>query len=81
MDRFSEGGKLHALQEMFIEKGAFQCGYCTSGMILTAKALLDENPHPTRDEVMAYLNGNICRCTGYLPIIDAVLAVSQSVDG
>ncbi len=63
---------LHPLQEAFYEHFAAQCGYCTSGMILSAKALLDQNPQPSREEVAAALCGNLCRCTGYLPIIEAV---------
>ena len=69
--------KLHPLQEAFIEHGGFQCGFCTSGMIMSAKALLDENPSPSREEVKTYLGGNICRCTGYRPIVEAVLAASR----
>ena len=57
--------------------GAIQCGYCTPGMILAAKALLDENPNPTEAEIRHYLQGNLCRCTGYEPIIDAILAAAQ----
>ena len=63
---------LHPLQEAFYDNFAAQCGYCTSGMILTAKALLDRNPHPTREEIVAALSGNLCRCTGYLNIVKAV---------
>ncbi|MBL3592788.1 MAG: (2Fe-2S)-binding protein [Synergistaceae bacterium] len=64
---------LHPLQQAFIDHDAVQCGFCTPGMILSAKALLDANPHPTRDEVCRALEGNLCRCTGYLPIVEAVL--------
>jgi aerobic-type carbon monoxide dehydrogenase small subunit (CoxS/CutS family) len=66
-------GKLHPLQEAFLETGALQCGYCTCGMILSAFALLRGNPEPSRDEVIRAMNGNICRCGTYLRIIDAVL--------
>lgn len=69
-----ENGKLHPLQEAFIEHFAVQCGYCTPGMILTAKALLDENPEATEEDVRHYLTGNLCRCTGYVKIVEAVLA-------
>jgi carbon-monoxide dehydrogenase small subunit len=65
-------GGLHPLQQAFAELGAAQCGYCTPGILLTAKALLDETPRPTRDGVRAALAGNLCRCTGYSKILDAV---------
>jgi aerobic-type carbon monoxide dehydrogenase small subunit (CoxS/CutS family) len=72
-------GELHPLQQAFIEHFAVQCGYCTPGMIMTAKALLDENPKPTEEQVKEYLCGNLCRCTGYTKIIEAVLAVADKV--
>ncbi len=65
-------GTLHPLQQAFIDEFAFQCGYCTPGMIMSAKALLDEKPDPTRDEIIHYMDGNICRCTGYVPIVAAI---------
>ncbi len=65
-------GKLHPLQEAFMEKGAVQCGFCTSGMILTAKALLDRNKRPTKKEITKTISSNICRCTGYKKIVEAV---------
>ena len=74
----SHNGKLHPLQEAFIEHGAFQCGYCTPGQILAAKALLDVNRQPTEEEVREALVGNLCRCTGYTRIVQAVMAVSKS---
>jgi aerobic-type carbon monoxide dehydrogenase small subunit (CoxS/CutS family) len=67
-------GNLHPLQQAFIDHFAVQCGYCTPGMILTAKALLDENPGATEEEIRGYLHGNICRCTGYIKIVEAVEA-------
>ena len=67
-------GKLHPLQEAFANLGGAQCGYCTPGILLTAKSLLDENPHPSRDQIREALSGNLCRCTGYLQIFDAVEA-------
>jgi len=70
------GETLHPLQNSFIERGAIQCGMCTPGMILSAKALLDENPHPTEIEVRRAIAGNLCRCTGYVKIVDAILSVS-----
>jgi carbon-monoxide dehydrogenase small subunit len=71
-------GQLHPLQQAFMDQGAVQCGFCTPGMILTAKALLDENPKPTEAEVRAAIAGNICRCTGYVKIVNAILTVSES---
>jgi aerobic-type carbon monoxide dehydrogenase small subunit (CoxS/CutS family) len=65
-------GTLHPLQQAFIDEFAFQCGFCTPGMIMAAKALLDENPTPTRDEIIHHMDGNICRCTGYVPIVAAI---------
>jgi carbon-monoxide dehydrogenase small subunit len=65
-------GQLHPLQEAFADLGGSQCGYCTPGMIVTAKALLDQNPHPSHEQIREALSGNLCRCTGYLQIFDAV---------
>lgn len=67
------GGELHPLQTSFMEHFAAQCGYCTPGMLMAAKALLDHNPSPTREEVVEAISGNICRCTGYESIINAIL--------
>jgi carbon-monoxide dehydrogenase small subunit len=67
-------GNLHPLQEAFADLGAAQCGYCTPGILVTAKALLDQNPHPNRDQIREALSGNLCRCTGYLQIFEAVEA-------
>ncbi len=72
----SEAG-LHPLQQSFVEKGAIQCGFCTPGMILTAKAFLDEHPHPSEGEVKKAISGNLCRCTGYVKIVEAILSVSE----
>ena len=65
-------GKLHPLQEAFLDHGAVQCGFCTSGMILTAKALLDEKPNPTEEEIREHIRGTMCRCTGYAQIVKAI---------
>lgn len=70
------GAQLHALQEAFMDGFAAQCGYCTPGMLMAAKTLLDQNPRPSRAEVEEAISGNLCRCTGYAPIIDAILAAS-----
>ena len=76
IEGLAAGGKLHPLQEAFVEHHAIQCGFCTPGMILTAKALLDATPEPTEEEIRRALSGNICRCTGYAKIVDAVKAAS-----
>ena len=75
------GGKLHPLQEAFIQQGAIQCGFCTPGMILTAKGLLDENPNPAEEEIRRAISGNICRCTGYVKIIDAIRTEARKKRG
>lgn len=69
--------QLHPLQQAFYDNFAAQCGYCSSGMITVAKALLDHNPHPTREQIVAALAGNVCRCTGYVPIIEAIEKVAN----
>ncbi len=69
-------GELHPVQKAFIEHGAIQCGFCTPAMILTTKALLDENPHPTEDEARRAISGVVCRCTGYAKIVEAMLAAA-----
>ena len=70
-------GELHPVQRAFIEHHGLQCGFCTPGMILAAKALLDKNPNPTPDEIREELSGNLCRCTGYVKITDAVLSLTE----
>src|SRR3990170_1633697 len=72
VEGMAEGATLHPLQQAFAELGAAQCGYCTPGILLTAKALVDSEPRPTRDGILAALAGNLCRCTGYSKILDAV---------
>lgn len=72
VEGLARGGRLHPLQEAFAELGAAQCGYCTPGVLLAAKALLEEVPHPSRAEIAEALSGNLCRCTGYLKIFEAV---------
>ena len=71
-------GKLHPLQKAFLDNGAFQCGYCTPGMILMAKSLLDRNPHPSKEEIRDFMAGNICRCTSYVEIVGAVKQASRA---
>ena len=68
---------LHPVQQAFVDKGAIQCGYCTSGMILSAKALLDRNAHPDESEIRMAISGNLCRCTGYQKIVDAIKSVTE----
>ena len=77
VEGLSSGTSLHPLQQAFIENFAFQCGYCTPGMIVAAKALLDEHPAPSSEEVRHWMEGNICRCTGYQSIVDAILDASD----
>lgn len=72
-------GTLHPLQQAFIDEFAFQCGFCTPGMIMAAKALLDENPKPTRNEIIHHMDGNICRCTGYVPIVNAIQRAAETM--
>lgn len=72
IEGLAEGSKLHPIQQAFIDNWAFQCGYCTSGQIMSAKALLDENPDPTREEIKTAMDGHLCRCTGYNMINEAV---------
>ena len=73
-------GELSDIQQAFIDAGAIQCGYCTPGMVMAAKALLDRDPHPTREEIHAAMSGNLCRCTGYTKIEEAVVAASRVID-
>lgn len=79
IEGLSRGTQLHPLQQAFIDTGAIQCGFCTPGMILMGKAFLDENPNPTRQEVKEGLGGNLCRCTGYVKIIDAVMVAAKTM--
>lgn len=77
VEGLASAGELHPLQRAFIEHGAVQCGYCTPGMLMSAKALLDRNPHPSEEEIKEAISGNLCRCTGYVKIIEAIKAASQ----
>lgn len=79
IEGLASNGHLHPIQEAFITHGALQCGFCTSGMILSAKALLEENPEPTDEDVRKAIAGNLCRCTGYIKIVDAVLSAADTM--
>ena len=79
LEAITPGGGLDPVQQAFIDHGGFQCGYCSPGMIMVSKALLDHNPHPTRQEILDALAGNICRCPGYAPIIAAVAGAAQAM--
>jgi aerobic carbon-monoxide dehydrogenase small subunit len=78
VEGLAEGEDLHRIQAAFLDKGAVQCGFCTPGMLMTAKALLSENPHPSKDEIKEALSGNLCRCTGYVKIIEAIESVTDN---
>ena len=81
IEGMSVGEKLHPIQEAFLQHGAIQCGFCTPGMVMSTKALLDENPKPTALEARQAISGNLCRCTGYQQIVDSVLAAAQKPAG
>jgi len=81
IEGLAEDGQLHPVQKAFIEHGAIQCGFCSPAMILTGKALLDENPHPTEAEVRQAISGVVCRCTGYAKIVEAIMAAADSLQG
>jgi carbon-monoxide dehydrogenase small subunit len=77
IEGLADGDILHPIQRAFVERGAIQCGFCSPGMVLSTKALLDGNPDPTREEILHGLRGNLCRCTGYVKIVDAVEAAKR----
>lgn len=81
IEGLATGDTLHPLQKAFAEYGGVQCGFCTPGMILAAKALLDSNPHPTEVDIRQGISGNLCRCTGYVKIVEAIKAVANSTVG
>jgi aerobic-type carbon monoxide dehydrogenase small subunit (CoxS/CutS family) len=81
VEGMTQNGKPHPLQKTFADLGAAQCGYCIPGILLTAKALLDKNPHPSREEIRQALSGNLCRCTGYTKIIQAVELAAKEAAG
>ena len=80
IEGLSEGERLHPIQEAFLKHGAIQCGFCTPGMVISAKALLDQNPKPTVTEVRKAISGNLCRCTGYQHIVDSIMAASKMME-
>ena len=81
IEGLANGDKLHPIQQAFIDHGGFQCGFCTPGMIMSAKALLDANPHPTDEEIRRGISGNFCRCTGYTKIIESIKAAAKDMEG
>ena len=78
IEGLAEGGELHPLQSSFVEKGGLQCGFCTPGMILTAKAILNEEENPTEDVIKRKMAGNLCRCTGYKKVVEAVMSANEA---
>jgi carbon-monoxide dehydrogenase small subunit len=81
IEGLAEGTELHPVQQTFADHGAIQCGFCSPGMILVTKALLDENPHPTEQEAREAISGNFCRCTGYAKIVEAILNAAEKIEG
>ena len=81
IEGLAKGYELHPLQQAFVEQGAIQCGFCTPGFIMSAKALLDRNPHPTDDEIKEGIANHVCRCTGYVQIIEAIQAAAKRTGG
>lgn len=81
VEGLSAGGELHPLQQSFMECGGLQCGYCTPGFLMTSCAMLAHNPNPTEEEVRAGLNGNLCRCTGYVGIVESILSAAEKMRG
>jgi len=81
IEGLSDGFQLHPIQQAFVDHGAIQCGYCTPGFIMSAKALLDRNPNPTEDEIKEGISNNLCRCTGYVQIIEAIDAAASAEGG
>ena len=81
IEGLAENGKLHPIQQSFVDKGSIQCGFCSPGMILSAKALLDTNPNPTEQEIRMAISGNLCRCTGYQKIVEAIGEAAKIIQG
>ncbi|OYD13647.1 (2Fe-2S)-binding protein [candidate division WOR-3 bacterium JGI_Cruoil_03_44_89] len=80
LEGLSPKGELHPIQQAFLEEGAVQCGFCTPGMILATKVLLDKNPHPSEKEIKEAISGNLCRCTGYVKIVKAIKRVGETLN-
>ena len=81
IEGLAENGKLHPVQQAFVDRGSIQCGFCSPGMILSAKALLDTNPNPTEQEIRMAISGNLCRCTGYQKIVEAIGEAAKMIQG
>ena len=81
IEGLSEGPELHPLQDSFVKNGGFQCGYCTPGMLMSAKAFLDEHPDPTDEQIRRGISGNLCRCTGYVKIVDSIRSAARVING
>jgi carbon-monoxide dehydrogenase small subunit len=81
IEGLAKGYELHPIQQAFVNHGAIQCGYCSPGFIMSAKALLDRNPNPTEDEIKEGISNNICRCTGYVQIVEAIQAAAEMIGG
>ncbi|MBN2124379.1 MAG: (2Fe-2S)-binding protein [Deltaproteobacteria bacterium] len=81
VEGLAQGDSLHPIQEAFVEKAGMQCGFCTPGMILSAKALLDRNPHPSEEEIREAIAGNFCRCTGYTKIVESIASAAEQMKG
>jgi len=79
IEGLSKAGELDSIQQAFVDKGAIQCGFCTPGLVLTTKALLAENPNPSEADIRDYIRGNLCRCTGYVKVVDAIAEVARKV--
>jgi carbon-monoxide dehydrogenase small subunit len=81
IEGLADGDRLHPIQQAFVDQGGLQCGFCTPGMIMSAKALLDQNPTPTEEEIKLAISGNLCRCTGYAKIIESIKAAAENMGG
>jgi aerobic carbon-monoxide dehydrogenase small subunit len=81
IEGLSQTGELHPLQQSFVDVGGLQCGFCTPGIVMTAKSILDEEPHPTEESIKRKMAGNLCRCTGYKKVVEAVMKASGSTGG